>query len=69
MSRCDDYRDLLEVWTQWWNGPGREGFKGFVLPPLTPTAEALNCTICAGVATDHRCKACGRNLEKSVAGG
>lgn len=31
----------LEAWTRWWNGPGREGYRDPVIPPLTSTANAL----------------------------
>lgn len=60
MSRCDQYRDLLERWSAWWNGPGREQFHGAVLPPLTDTAAALTCTVCVGTWAEGRCAACGR---------
>ena len=67
--RCDEYRDLLELWVAWWNGPGRERFNGVVVPPLTRTAEALACSLCAGVMMDEtceRCAACGRRLSRAA---
>lgn len=62
-TRCDWYRDILEIWVTWWNGPGRRDFRGSVLPPLTKTGEALSCIGCAGLNTlpdGERCRACGR---------
>ena len=40
-SRCDQYRDALELWTLWWNGPGRREYHDVVLPPLRKTAEDM----------------------------
>ena len=62
----EEYRDLLELWCKWWNGPGRQGYRDPVIPPLTRTAEALNCTICAGVYEHEggRCAACARDLGR-----
>ena len=59
-SRCDTYRDLLETWADWWDGPGRRGYEGNCLPPITRTGEALACLICVGVEIEGRCAACGR---------
>jgi hypothetical protein len=69
MSRCDEYRDLLETWVAWWNGPGRRSYHDDLLPPLTRTATALNCTVCAGVGTveagdQERCAACGHRFGR-----
>lgn len=64
-----EYRDLLELWTSWWNGPGRRGYAGVVLPPLRVTAEALTCLLCKGVgATEaasgpERCQVCLRKMR------
>ena len=57
------YRDLLEQWVAWWNGPGRIGYRDPVIPPLTATAEALKCLACSGASTlpsGEWCRACGR---------
>jgi hypothetical protein len=60
-SRCDQYRDLLETWAAWWNGPGRQGYRDPIIPPITATGDALRCTICAGEElSGERCMACGR---------
>jgi len=61
-SRCDQYRDLLEAWAHWWDGPGRDRFNGHVLPPLSDTASALACMLCAGAHEHGRCAACGRQM-------
>ncbi len=64
-----EYRDLLELWTAWWNGPGRKDFMGDITPPLTRTAYALNCVICHGVDSKdtegERCQSCGRLIGGS----
>lgn len=62
VSRCDEYRDLLEHWAKWWDGPGRENYPAdFLLPPLEKTREALTCLACAGESLNgERCAACGR---------
>jgi hypothetical protein len=60
VSRCDEYRDLLELWVAWWNGPGRHGYRDPVIPPLARTADALACLACAGIRIEARCEACGR---------
>jgi len=61
-TRCDRYRDLLEAWAQWWDGPGRERFTGYGRPPLSDTASALACMLCAGIEDGGRCAACGRQM-------
>lgn len=62
--KAEEYRDVLETWVKWWNGPGREQYRGHILPPLTATAEALDCIGCAGIYEDGvRCKACGRDMS------
>lgn len=66
LSRGDEYRDLLELWTAWWNGPGRQGYRDPIIPPLTRTAEALACTLCAGESGEGRCAACGRRMIADV---
>lgn len=63
MSRCDQYRDLLETWAEWWNNIGRYHFTHYIQPPITATGDALGCTICAGLDGEmqgERCAACGR---------
>ena len=66
-SRCDQYRDLLEHWAAWWNGPGREGYQhsSGLLPPIERTGGALSCTICAGITDEDegRCQVCGRKIR------
>lgn len=62
-TRCEQYRDLLEVWTAWWNNVGRSHFTHYILPPLTATGDALRCTLCAGESADGRCAACGRKMS------
>jgi hypothetical protein len=62
MSRCDKYRDLLELWAEWWNGPGRNGYRYPVIPPITKTGEALSCSLCSGVEEKERCNVCGRKM-------
>jgi hypothetical protein len=63
-SRCDQYRDLLETWAEWWNNIGRYHFTHYITPPLNRTAEALGCTICSGIhEPGERCQACGRKLD------
>lgn len=62
-SRCDEYRDLLELWTEWWNGPGRQGYRDPIIPPITATGDALRCSLCAGESGEGRCAACGRRME------
>jgi len=66
-SKAEEYRDVLETWVKWWNGPGRENYHHFVVPPLTATAEAMKCIICQGVeeADGGRCAACGRDVSMS----
>lgn len=60
-TRCDEYRDLLETWAAWWNGPGRQGYRDPVIPPITATGDALRCGICAGEDLGgERCAVCGR---------
>jgi hypothetical protein len=62
-SRCDQYRDLLETWAEWWNNVGRASLNHYILPPLDRTAEALACSICAGLDDEmngERCQVCGR---------
>ena len=66
-ERGNEYRDLLELWVRWWNGPGRQGYRDPVIPPLTRTASALSCVACPGVsaneaAPQERCAACGRRF-------
>jgi hypothetical protein len=64
-SKFDQYRDLLESWGNWWNGPGRRDYKGTVLPPLTRTSEALQCVFCVDAVDDgenERCQVCGRKI-------
>lgn len=63
MSAPEKYRDLLELWVAWWNGPGRRDYTGNVLPPLTKTGEALHCIACVGIRIDARCAACGRKPD------
>lgn len=68
MSRCDDYRDLLETWSAWWNNIGRGHFMHYILPPITETGDALRCTACHDVGPyeaeggPERCQVCGRRL-------
>ena len=31
-SRAEQYRDVLELWTEWWNGPGRQGYRDPIIP-------------------------------------
>jgi len=58
-SRCDQYRDLLEAWAHWWDGPGRDRFNGHVLPPLsdtssaTPQAAAITAEMLRAAETHH----------------
>lgn len=59
-SRCDEYRDLLETWAEWWNNVGRHHYSFYLTPPITQTGDALRCSICAGEEPDGRCEACGR---------
>lgn len=62
--KAEEYRDVLETWVNWWNGPGREGYRGFVVPPLSATNKVLYCIGCAGIYEDGaRCKACGRDMS------
>jgi hypothetical protein len=63
-SKLHEYRDTLELWMQWWNGPGRENYNSPVIPPLMRTEVALTCTLCAGVEEmdGGRCAACGREV-------
>lgn len=63
-TRADQYRDLLEHWAAWWNGPGREHYRFNLLPPVTATGEALNCSICAGEFGEGRCAVCGRKMDR-----
>ena len=65
MSKSEGYRDALELWVSWWNGPGREDYRGVVLPPITLTGDLLQCRLCQGViAEGERCAACDRRLER-----
>jgi len=60
-SRADQQRDALEAWAGWWNQYGRRFYDHCVLPPLTATANALNCSICSGEDLGgERCQVCGR---------
>ncbi len=65
----EHYRDLLETWVAWWNGPGRRGYRGSITPPLSETAGALNCIFCADVGQEEaaesgldRCVICLKEL-------
>jgi hypothetical protein len=68
MSRCDEYRDLLEAWTEWWNNIGRFNYGQAPIPPLTRTSEALACLACHNVGSYEaesgpaRCQVCGRRM-------
>jgi hypothetical protein len=66
-TRCDQYRDLLEAWAEWWNNVGRYHYEWHLLPPITKTGEALSCLAChnAGPFEDgpDRCQSCGRRLH------
>ena len=62
LSRVEQYRDLIEVWINWWNGPGRRDYAGFVIPPIHRTEEILACSICSGTTGDGRCLVCLRQL-------
>ena len=53
-------RDLLEHWAKWWNGPGREDYRGNILPPLTKTGEALKCFACSDMPPGEWCRCCYR---------
>ncbi len=70
MTKAEEYRDVLETWVKWWDGPGHENYRHFVVPPLTATREALACTLCAGVDVNetppNRCQACGREIRRLV---
>jgi len=75
MANPNEYRDLLDHWCKWWDGPGRENYKGNILPPLTRTREVMSCLGCVGVDKfeashvdpdengDVRCQCCGRKLN------
>ena len=57
-------RALLRRWVQWWDGPGREGYKGWLTPPLEATRIAFQCLACHGIDLEmegEHCRACGRN--------
>jgi hypothetical protein len=56
-------RELLWLWIDWWNGPGRRGYHGVVLPPLTATREQVKCLVCSGIdlGGDY-CRACERGF-------
>lgn len=57
----DEYRDVLELWCIWWDGPGRRSYAGNILPPLKRTREVMSCVVCAGVDIEEgRCEVCGR---------
>ena len=66
MSKLAEYRECLELWAKWWNGPGRRAYPfGHIRPPLTKTGEILHCTICAGaLPAGETCEACGRTAEE-----
>jgi len=68
-NRCDEYRDMLETWTEWWNNVGRANFTSYILPPLTETGKALACDACKGIgwyelqeSPVDRCQVCSRRL-------
>ena len=62
-NKCNEYRDLLELWAKWWDGPGRDGYRNPIIPPISKTLNALNCMICIGVKEEgERCQVCGRKL-------
>ena len=67
-NRYYDYRDLLERWAAWWNGPGRHHYTYSVIPPITDTGKALNCTACHGISgmdeAGQRCQVCGREIQE-----
>lgn len=66
-NRAEIYRDLIELWVAWWNGPGRQYYVGQVLPPLTKTSDALVCLICKGIKDDAgRCEACLRDVSMEL---
>ena len=57
-------RALLRHWAMWWDGPGRELYRGNVTPPLKATREVLKCSVCQGIdlmQEGEHCRACGRN--------
>lgn len=43
-------REILKMWGLWWNGPGRENYAFFILPPITKTDEVLTATMSRGGA-------------------
>ncbi len=55
---------LLDRWALWWDGPGRHGYHGPVIPPLRDTREALgeDCTLHADTPPGEYCRACGRTF-------
>lgn len=68
-SRGEQYRDLLETWTEWWNNIGRYHFTHYITPPITATGDALACTVCVGIEDDKiqpgdRCQVCGRRMDR-----
>ena len=61
-TKLQEYRDALETWAEWWDGPGRQHYRHFVKPPISATQEALRCIGCAGPdepPPGERCKMCG----------
>ena len=60
-DRFYQYRDVIDGWVRWWNGPGRRGYRDPIIPPLTETSAAIACTLCVDPGPDFdRCRACGR---------
>ena len=62
-NTTEQYRDLLELWAAWWDGPGRKHYEGYIVPPLRATRETLGCMVCCGIQTDDRCQACSHDMS------
>ena len=53
--------EVLWLWIDWWNGPGRRGYKGHLLPPLNTTTEHVKCLACTNIDLEgDYCRACER---------
>jgi len=54
-------REVLWLWIDWWNGPGRRSYRGNILPPITVTSEHIKCLLCSGIdLKGDYCRACER---------
>lgn len=69
-NKFEEYRDLIELWVRWWDGPGRWNYTSMIVPPLTKTREALACIACCDLENEGaRCMACGRFIGPTPAEG